>query len=76
LPGRHFTSVVRGVEIRLSVEEAAFVGHGIATFARVLDHFFGLYVHANSFTQLTLLASDSGEELIRCEPRSGDSTLV
>ncbi|MGY0557404.1 type VI secretion system baseplate subunit TssF [Lysobacter sp. A421] len=76
LPGKHFASVVRGIEIRLSVDEAAFVGHGIATFARVLDHFFGLYVHANSFTQLTLLSSDSGEELIRCEPRSGESILV
>ncbi|MGQ4660619.1 type VI secretion system baseplate subunit TssF [Lysobacter sp. F6437] len=76
LPGRHFASVVRGIEIRLTVDEAAFVGHGIAAFARVLDHFFGLYVHANSFTQLTLLSSEHGEELIRCEPRSGESILV
>ena len=68
--------MVRGIEIRLTVDEAAFVGHGIAAFARVLDHFFGLYVHANSFTQLTLLSSEHGEELIRCEPRSGESILV
>ena len=76
LPGRHFASVVRGVEIRLGIDEAAFVGHGIAAFARVLDHFFGLYVHANSFTQLTLVSAGSGEELLRCEPRSGESILV
>lgn len=76
LPGKHFASVVRGIEIRLGIDEAAFVGHGIAAFARVLDHFFGLYVHANSFTQLTVLSADSGEELIRCEPRSGESILV
>ncbi|MGH8086169.1 MAG: type VI secretion system baseplate subunit TssF [Lysobacter sp.] len=76
LPGKHFASVVRGIEIRLTIDEAAFVGHGIAAFARVLDHFFGLYVHANSFTQLTLLSSEHGEELIRCEPRSGESILV
>lgn len=76
LPGRHFASVVRGIEIRLGIDEAAFVGHGLAAFARVLDHFFGLYVHANSFTQLTVLSADSGEELIRCEPRSGESILV
>lgn len=76
LPGRHFAGVVRGIEIRLAIDEAAFVGHGIAAFARVLDHFFGLYVHANSFTQLTLLSADSGEELIRCEPRSGESILA
>ena len=76
LPGKHFASVVRGIEIRLTIDEAAFVGHGIAAFAHVLDHFFGLYVHANSFTQLTLLSSEHGEELIRCEPRSGESILV
>lgn len=76
LPGKHFASVVRGIEIRLTLDEAAFVGHGIAAFASVLDHFFGLYVHANSFTQLTLLSSEHGEELIRCEPRSGESILV
>ncbi len=76
LPGKHFASVVRGIEIRLGIDEAAFVGHGLAAFTRVLDHFFGLYVHANSFTQLTVLSADSGEELIRCEPRSGESILV
>ncbi len=75
LPGKHFASVVRGIEIRLGIDEAAFVGHGIAAFARVLDHFFGLYVHANSFTQLTVLSADNGEELMRCEPRSGESIL-
>jgi type VI secretion system protein ImpG len=60
----------------LGVDEAAFVGTGLATFTRVLDRFFALYVHANSFTQLTLLSSHSGEVLIRCEPRSGESILV
>ena len=76
LPGRSFASVVRGVEIRLGIDEAAFVGQGISAFARVLDHFFGLYVHANSFTRLVLVSAASGEELLRCEPRSGDSILV
>ncbi|MDO1530423.1 type VI secretion system baseplate subunit TssF [Fulvimonas sp. R45] len=76
LPGRHFASVARGTEIRLSIDEDHFVGTGIHAFASVLDHFFGLYVHANSFTQLVLLSSRSGEELIRCPARSGESTLV
>lgn len=76
LPGKHFASIVRGIEIRLTIEESAFVGHGVAAFANVLDHFFGLYVHANSFTQLTVLSADSGEELVRCQPRSGESILV
>jgi len=76
MPGRHFTSVVRGVEIRMTIDEHNFVGTGVAAFAKVLDHFFGLYVHANSFTQLTLLSSHGGEVLIQCQPRSGESILV
>lgn len=76
LPGRQFASVARGTEIRLSIDEDHFVGTGIHAFASVLDHFFGLYVHANSFTQLVLLSSHNGEELIRCQPRSGESILV
>ena len=76
MPGRHFASVVRGIEIRLSIEENDFVGSGIAGFAQVLDRFFGLYVHANSFTRLVLLSARNGEELVRCDARSGESTLV
>ncbi len=76
LAGRHFGSVVRGVKILLTIEEASFVGTGIATLVAVLDRFFGLYVTANSFTQLVVLSSESGEVLIQCEPRSGESPLV
>ncbi|WP_058834876.1 type VI secretion system baseplate subunit TssF [Luteimonas abyssi] len=76
LAGQHFASVVRGVEIRLTLDENNFVGSGIAGFAQVMDRFFGLYVHANSFTRLVLLSAHNGEELVRCEARSGESTLV
>ncbi len=76
LTGQHFASVVRGVKIRLTLEEANFVGTGIAAFAGVMDRFFGLYVNANSFTQLILLSSATGEVLIQCKPRSGESILA
>ncbi len=76
LPGKHFTSVVRGLQIKLTIDEHSFVGAGISTFAAVLDRFFGLYVHANSFTQLTLLSAHSGEVIVQCPPRSGESILV
>ncbi len=76
LPGREFASLVRGVEIRLTVDEDGFVGTGVNVFAQVLDRFFALYVHANSFTQLVLLSKRSQEELVRCPARSGDSILA
>jgi type VI secretion system protein ImpG len=36
----------------------------------------GLYVHANSFTQLVIKSNKNGEELLRCLPRSGDLSLL
>ena len=76
LPGNPFPTFVRGTEVRLTVDEAGFVGAGLRLFAQVMDHFFGLYVHANSFTQLKVLSTRNHEELVVCPRRSGDSPLV
>lgn len=76
MAGRHFSSIVRGVRITLTVDESSFVGTGIAPFAGVMDRFFGLYVHANSFTQLSILSATTGEVLVECKPRSGESILA
>lgn len=76
LPGNPFACLVRGIEVRLTIEEEAFVGSGIHAFAHIIERFLGLYVNANSFTQLVVLSRKTGEELLRCTPRSGDLSLV
>ena len=76
LAGNPFSCLVRGVEVRLTIDEEAFVGSGIHAFAHVLERFLALYVHANSFTQLVLVSGKTGEELLRCAPRSGDLNLL
>ncbi len=76
LSGQHFSSIVRGVKVELTLDESSFVGTGIAPFAGVMDRFFGLYVHANSFTQLSILSATTGEVLVECKPRSGESILA
>jgi type VI secretion system protein ImpG len=76
LPGNPFASLVRGIEIRLTVDEDGFVGSGLHAFAGLIDRFMGLYVQANSFSQLTVLSKRTGEELLRCSPRSGDLNLA
>jgi len=65
-----------GIELRLTLDEEAFAGSSIHAFAQLLDHLFGLSVHLNSFTQLVVLSSTSGKELMRCLPRNGDLSLV
>jgi len=76
LPGNPFTCLVRGVEVRLTIDEEAFVGSGIHAFAHLIERFLALYVHANSFTRLTIVSHKTGEELLACSPRSGDSSLL
>lgn len=76
LPGNPFATFVRGTEVRLSVNEQAFVGGGLHLFAQVLDQFLGLYAHINSFVQLKLLSHRTGEVLLTCPPRSGDQALL
>ena len=76
LPGEPFPTFVRGVEVHLTVDEQHFAGTGLRLFAQVLDHFLGLYVHANSFVQLKLISSRNQQELMSCPPRSGLSPLL
>ncbi len=76
LPGRPYATFVRGTEIRLTVEESSYVGVGLHLFAQVIDRFAGLYAHLNSFTQLKLVSSRTGEELLSCPPRSGAQSLL
>lgn len=76
LPGQPFATCVKGTEVRMTVQETAFVGHGLGLFAAVLERFFALYVHINSFSQLTLLSADSSEVIVSCPPRNGDTPLV
>lgn len=76
LPGDPFPAFVRGIEVRLAVDETGFVGTGLRLFAQVLDRFFGLYVHVNSFTQLKVVSARTQEELVTCPRRSGNSPLL
>jgi type VI secretion system protein ImpG len=76
LPGEPYATFVRGTEVRLTVDESHFVGSGLSVFAAMLDRFFGLYAHINSFSQLTLVSARTQEEVLACPPRNGDMPLV
>lgn len=76
LQGNPFASLVRGIEVKLTLDDEGFVGSGLHAFASVIDRFMGLYVHANSFSQLTVISKRTGEEVLKCRPRSGDLSLA
>jgi type VI secretion system protein ImpG len=51
----------RGLELVLTLDDAAFEGSGILTLASVLERFFARYVSINSFTQMRLQSATRGE---------------
>jgi type VI secretion system protein ImpG len=76
IPGEPFATFVRGTLVRLTVDEGSFVGSGLGLFASVMDRFFGLYVHVNSYAKLQVLSARTGEVLISFAPRHGDRQLL
>lgn len=69
-------SLVHGIEVRMTLDEEAFVGSGMHLFVQVIDQFLGLYVQVGSFVELVIVSHQSGEELIRCKPRNGNLSPV
>jgi type VI secretion system protein ImpG len=76
IAGNPFPTFARGLEIRIAVDETHYAGIGLFMFAQVLDRFFGLYVHTNSFTQLVIVSKQTGQELVKCPARNGESILA
>ncbi|MGU7779698.1 type VI secretion system baseplate subunit TssF [Burkholderia sp. PU8-34] len=71
-----FASVMRGLEIRVVVDEDQFAGTGINTFAQLMDGLLGQYAPPTAFSQLVLVSSRDGGELCRCARRAGSGMLL
>ena len=65
----------RGLEITLTVDEAAFEGSGVFLLGMVMEQFFAQYVSLNSFTETVLKTSDRGE-IMRWPTRLGQRHLA
>lgn len=76
IAGNPFPTFVKGLEIELTLDEQAYVGIGLSLFTEVLDRFFAMYVHANSFSQLLIRSANTNEVIRRCPPRSGTTVLA
>jgi type VI secretion system protein ImpG len=69
-------SLVHGSEILITINEDAFIGRSIHLLAQVLDHFLAMYAQLNSFIEVVILSQQSGEEILRCKPRTGKKPLL
>ncbi len=81
---RHFARVfsdhgiefARGTRVEIELDEHQFVGAGVYLFASILEHFLGLYVSLNSFSQLVVTTSQRKGRLREWAPRAGQAILI
>ncbi|MDF3605042.1 type VI secretion system baseplate subunit TssF [Paracoccus sp. DMF-8] len=65
----------RGLEITVTLDEAAFEGSGIILLGAVLDRFFAEYASINSFTQTVIVSQQRGV-VRKWPPRNGRGLLI
>jgi len=70
VPTAPVSTLMPGIGIRLTVDEDAFAGSGLAPFVQVLDRYFALSGQLNCFTRLQVVSLQSGREIVACAPRA------
>lgn len=75
LPVSDRVSYVRGLEIQLTCDDAAFQGRGVFPIGAVLEEFFRRYVSLNSFTRTVLRTVERGE-VMRWPARLGQRQIL
>ncbi len=65
----------RGIEITITLKEAAFAGSSAFLFGSVLNHFFTQYVSINSFTQTVIETLERGE-IMRWPIKAGTQKVL
>jgi type VI secretion system protein ImpG len=75
LPVADQVSYVRGLEIQVTCDDAAFQGRGVFSIGAVLEEFFRRYVSLNSFTRTVLKTVERGE-VMRWPARLGQRQIL
>jgi type VI secretion system protein ImpG len=70
------SGVARGMHVQMDLDESHFPGGGAYLFGAMLNHFLGLYVSMNSFSQLTVRTNGRKEPLGAWQPRAGSRALL
>lgn len=68
--------MMRGMRVRIAVDEACLCDCSMSTFARVLESIFLHYAPTNSFVQLIFVSAQNGAELVRGRALPGALDLL
>lgn len=71
-----FPMFVRGVKVKLSIDENVFRGHSLYIFSQLLSHVFNLKVQMNSFVDVAIYDANSQQELYQCVQNVGGKKLL
>jgi len=70
------TTLCRGIEIEIELDNSQLTGSSSYLFATVLEHFFALYCSLNSFTRVLVKLKNKEGYLKKCPPRAGEKILL
>ena len=70
------TTICRGFEVEITLDDSQLAGSSSYLFATVLEHFFALYCSINSFTRVLVKLKNKEGYLIKCPPRVGEKILL
>ncbi len=70
------TTLCRGLEIEIELDDAQLTGSSSYLYATVLEYFFALYCSLNSFTRVLVTLKNKEGYLKKCPPRAGEKTLI
>ncbi|MBI1425485.1 MAG: type VI secretion system baseplate subunit TssF [Gammaproteobacteria bacterium] len=70
------TTMCRGMEIEIEIDDQRLAGSSTYLFATVLEHFFALYCSINSFTRILFKTKTKEGYLKKCPPRAGEKIFL
>lgn len=70
------TTICRGIDIEITLDDAQISGSSSYLFATVLEHFFALYCSINSFSRVIVKLKNKEGYLKKCPPRAGEKILL
>ena len=70
------TTMCRGMEIEITLDDALLTGSSKYLYANILDHFFALYCSVNSFSRVLIKLKNKEGYLKKCPPRAGEKILL
>lgn len=65
-------TLMPGIRIRMTIDLDAFAGRSIYLFAQVMDHYFSINKQQNCYTELELIALQTGEQLLLCQAHTAE----